>query len=68
MIINGRYDKLRVIRQLYPTVPNDILADMLGTTANYVGVTARRMGMRKSPEFLSAKNSECARKRWARKS
>lgn len=52
-------ERQRILRNLYSTTPNSELAEMLGMADSHVRVTARRMGLRKDPLYLSAMNREC---------
>lgn len=51
-----------ILRSMYSTTPNAVLADMLGMAVSHVRVTARRMGLRKDSHYLSAMSRECGMK------
>lgn len=51
-----------ILRSMYSTTPNAVLADMLGMAVSHVRVTARRLGLRKDERYLSEVNRRCGMK------
>lgn len=56
----GRERKL--LRDIYPTTPNDEIAGMLGISKGMVAQKARFLGLKKDPKYLSEVNRKCAMK------